>query len=103
MTYVGWFQHFLDLQLVGRRRYSATLLHAHDTSTRATMNLAVGDGVVAAGQDGTCCLMKTGVSRQEGGGKAAAEDGEIPSPGPGPGPSPSPGPSLRLVFGVCSS
>lgn len=49
---------FLDLQLVGERQYSATLVHSHDTETRATMNLAVGNGVIAAGQDGTCCLMK---------------------------------------------
>lgn len=50
--------HFLELLLVGERSYSATLLHSHDTDTRATMNLALGDGVIAAGQDGTCCLMK---------------------------------------------
>ncbi|XP_029959548.1 guanine nucleotide-exchange factor SEC12 isoform X2 [Salarias fasciatus] len=49
--------HFLDLQLVGGQ-YSASLLHSHDTDTRATMNMAVGDGLVAAGQDGTCCLMR---------------------------------------------
>lgn len=49
--------HFLDLQLVGEHQYSTSLLHAHDTDTRATMNMAVGDGVIAAGQDGTCCLM----------------------------------------------
>ncbi|CAN9514184.1 unnamed protein product [Ophioblennius macclurei] len=50
--------HFLDLQLVGDQQYSASLLHSHDTDTRATMNMAVGDGVMAAGQDGTCCLMR---------------------------------------------
>ncbi|XP_028326052.1 guanine nucleotide-exchange factor SEC12 [Gouania willdenowi] len=50
--------HFLDLQLVGEHQYSASLLHAHDTESRATMNIAVGDGVIAAGQDGTCCLMR---------------------------------------------
>lgn len=70
------FQHFLDLQLVGEHQYSASLLHAHDTSTRATMNVAVGDGVIAAGQDGTCCVMKTHFSKQREGSKAAAEDGE---------------------------
>lgn len=52
------FQHFLDLQLVGEHQYSATLLHSHDTDTRATMNMAIGNGVIAAGQDGTCCLMQ---------------------------------------------
>lgn len=66
------FQHFLDVQLVGALQYSASLLHSHDTATRATMNMAVADGVIAAGQDGTCCVMKTQLSKQKGGGKAAA-------------------------------
>ncbi|KAK5862826.1 hypothetical protein PBY51_018184 [Eleginops maclovinus] len=56
--------HFLDLQLVGEQQYSASLLHAHDTDTRATMNLAVGDGVIAAGQDGSCSLMRFKHSRK---------------------------------------
>lgn len=51
------FQHFLDLQLVGEHQHSAILLHSHDTNTHATMNMAVGNGVIAAGQDGTCRLM----------------------------------------------
>ncbi|XP_060905553.1 prolactin regulatory element-binding protein isoform X1 [Labrus mixtus] len=62
---------FLELQLVGEHSYSATLLHSHDTDTRATMNLALGDGVIAAGQDGTCCLMKF---KQKKDGKAAGKD-----------------------------
>lgn len=61
--------HFLDLQLVGEHQYSASLLHTHDTDTRATMNMAVGDGVIAAGQDGTCCLMKFKHCTQKGGRK----------------------------------
>lgn len=66
---------FLDLQLVGEHQYSASLLHSHDTDTRATMNLAVGDGVIAAGQDGTCCLMKFKHCAQKEKGQAAAKDG----------------------------
>ncbi|KAM4735120.1 guanine nucleotide-exchange factor SEC12 isoform 1-T5 [Anableps anableps] len=50
--------HFLDLQMVGKNQYSTSLLHSHDTDKRATMNMAVGNGVIAAGQDGTCSLMK---------------------------------------------
>lgn len=72
----GFSQHFLDLQLVGDTQYSTTLVHAHDTDTRANMNLAVADGVLAAGQDGTCCLMKFKHSAEKDGGKAAAKDGE---------------------------
>uniref|UniRef100_A0A3Q3EVA3 Prolactin regulatory element binding n=1 Tax=Labrus bergylta TaxID=56723 RepID=A0A3Q3EVA3_9LABR len=65
---------FLELQLVGEHSYSATLLHSHDTDTRATMNLALGDGVIAAGQDGTCCLMKFKHGSQKKDGKAAGKD-----------------------------
>lgn len=67
--------HFLDLQLVGEHQYSASLLHSHDTDTRATMNMAVGNGVIAAGQDGTCCLMKFKHCTQKGG-KHAQKDAE---------------------------
>lgn len=70
------FQHFLDLQLVGEHQYSASLLHSHDTDTRATMNMAVGDGVIAAGQDGTCCVMRFKHCTQKEGGKAEAKGGE---------------------------
>lgn len=62
--------HFLDLQLVGEHQYSATLVHSHDTDTRATMNMAVNNGVIAAGQDGTCCLLKF----KHCGAKAAAKE-----------------------------
>lgn len=73
---LSWFQHFLDLQLVGERQYSASLLHAHDTDTRATMNMALGDGVIAAGQDGTCCVMRFKHCTQKEGSKVPAKDGE---------------------------
>ncbi|KAM6935761.1 guanine nucleotide-exchange factor SEC12 [Lycodopsis pacificus] len=66
--------HFLDLQLVGEHQYSASLLHSHDTDTRATMNMAVGNGVIAAGQDGTCCLMRFKHCSQKEEGKDAAKD-----------------------------
>ncbi|KAM6893362.1 guanine nucleotide-exchange factor SEC12 [Xenentodon cancila] len=59
--------HFLDLQLVGEHQYSASLLHSHDTDTRATMNMAVGNGVIAAGQDGTCCVMSFKLCKDKGG------------------------------------
>ncbi|XP_012712585.1 prolactin regulatory element-binding protein [Fundulus heteroclitus] len=57
--------HFLDLQLIGKNQYSTSLLHSHDTEKRATMNMAVGDGVIAAGQDGTCSLMKFKLCQQK--------------------------------------
>ncbi|KAL0984639.1 hypothetical protein UPYG_G00144570 [Umbra pygmaea] len=49
--------HFLGLELVGCQ-HTATLLHCHDTDTRATMNMALGGDVIAAGQDGSCSLMR---------------------------------------------
>ncbi|KAF3691413.1 Prolactin regulatory element-binding protein Mammalian guanine nucleotide exchange factor mSec12 [Channa argus] len=67
---------FLDLQLVGEHQYSASLLHSHDTDTRATMNMAVGDGLIAAGQDGTCCLMRVKYCSQKEGGTPASNDGK---------------------------
>ncbi|XP_061676207.1 prolactin regulatory element-binding protein [Syngnathoides biaculeatus] len=66
--------HFLDLQLVGENQYSASLVHSHDTDTRATMNLALGQGVIAAGQDGTCSLMTFEECTQKSESKAAAND-----------------------------
>ncbi|KAA8579051.1 hypothetical protein FQN60_016742 [Etheostoma spectabile] len=67
---------FLDLQLDGGHQYNASLLHSHDTDTRATMNMAIGNGVIAAGQDGTCSLMKFKHCTPKEEGKAAAEDAE---------------------------
>ncbi|XP_068592248.1 guanine nucleotide-exchange factor SEC12 isoform X1 [Cebidichthys violaceus] len=64
---------FLDLRLVGEHQYSASLLHSHDTDTRATMNMAVGNGVIAAGQDGTCCLMRFKHCSQKEEGKDAGD------------------------------
>lgn len=60
----------------GEDQYSASLLHSHDTDTRATMNMAVGNGVIAAGQDGTCCLMRFKHCSRKEDGKDAAKDGE---------------------------
>lgn len=39
------------------------------------MNMAVGDGVIAAGQDGSCCMMKFEYCTQKGH-KTAAKDGK---------------------------
>ncbi|TSQ69488.1 Prolactin regulatory element-binding protein [Bagarius yarrelli] len=48
---------FLSLELVGNQ-HTATLVHSHDTESCATMNMALGGDVIAAGQDGNCCLMR---------------------------------------------
>ncbi|XP_016893062.1 guanine nucleotide-exchange factor SEC12 isoform X2 [Cynoglossus semilaevis] len=71
---------FLDLQLVGEHQYSASLLHSHDTDTFATMNIAVGDGVIAAGQDGNCCLMSFKHIAQKERKASSAKDGNSEQP-----------------------
>lgn len=66
---------FLDLQLIRGEHYTASLVHTHDTDLRATMNMAVGNGVIAAGQDGSCCVMKFKRSQQEEETKATVKEG----------------------------
>ncbi|KAJ8411541.1 hypothetical protein AAFF_G00163490 [Aldrovandia affinis] len=74
--------HFLGLELVGGR-HSATLLHSHDTDTRATMNLALGGDVIAAGQDGNCSLMRFKQRPMKDGRKAASRaGGDVEQPAP---------------------
>lgn len=68
-------QHFLSLELVGGR-HSATLLHTHETDTRATMNMALGGDVIAAGQDANCSLMKFSQCAPKQAKKSAAKDGQ---------------------------
>ncbi|CAM4697052.1 unnamed protein product [Leuciscus chuanchicus] len=66
--------HFLSLELVGGV-HSATLLHTHETDTRATMNMCLGGDVIAAGQDGSCSLMKFSHHPAKQAQKPAAKDG----------------------------
>lgn len=66
--------HFLSLDLVGGA-HSATLLHTHETDTRATMNMCLGGDVMAAGQDDTCRLMKFSLHEAKHNKKPAAKDG----------------------------
>nr|XP_058936019.1 prolactin regulatory element-binding protein isoform X2 [Kogia breviceps] len=49
--------HFLQLEQINGR-LSASLLHSHDTETRATMNLALAGNILAAGQDAHCQLLR---------------------------------------------
>ncbi|KAL7874533.1 hypothetical protein SRHO_G00055030 [Serrasalmus rhombeus] len=66
--------HFLSLELVGSQ-HSATLLHSHDTGTCATMNMALGGDVIAAGQDGNCNLMRFKQRAPKEGQSGSAKDG----------------------------
>ncbi|XP_050807454.1 prolactin regulatory element-binding protein isoform X2 [Gopherus flavomarginatus] len=50
-------QHFLQLEQIGGQ-LSASLLHSHDTETRATMSMALAGDVIAAGQDASCHVLR---------------------------------------------
>lgn len=69
-----WPQQFLGLELVGSQ-HSATLLHSHDTGSCATMNMALGGDVIAAGQDGNCRVMRFRQQGPKEGRSAALKDG----------------------------
>uniref|UniRef100_A0A8C2VG55 Prolactin regulatory element-binding protein n=1 Tax=Chinchilla lanigera TaxID=34839 RepID=A0A8C2VG55_CHILA len=57
--------HFLQLEQIDGC-LSASLLHSHDTETRATMNLALAGDILAAGQDAHCQLLRFRAHRQKG-------------------------------------
>ncbi|NIG59965.1 prolactin regulatory element-binding protein isoform X1 [Pontoporia blainvillei] len=57
--------HFLQLEQINGR-LSASLLHSHDTETRATMNLALAGNILAAGQDAHCQLLRFRIHQQKG-------------------------------------
>lgn len=77
-------QHFLQLEQVGGQ-LSASLLHSHDTETRATMTMALADDFIAAGQDADCHILRFSLQPPPGRG-AAGRDGEgLHPPGAGGG------------------
>ncbi|XP_040848893.1 prolactin regulatory element-binding protein isoform X2 [Ochotona curzoniae] len=61
--------HFLQLERINGQ-LSASLLHSHDTETRATMNLALAGNILAAGQDARCQLLRFQVHQQKSNNKA---------------------------------
>nr|XP_033793816.1 prolactin regulatory element-binding protein [Geotrypetes seraphini] len=56
--------HFLRLELIGRQ-LTASLIHSHDTETRAPMNMALAGNVIATGQDEYCQMFKFHLKKQE--------------------------------------
>nr|XP_021400816.1 prolactin regulatory element-binding protein [Lonchura striata domestica] len=68
--------HFLQLEQIGGR-LSASLLHCHDTETRATMTMALAGDVIAAGQDNSCHILRFSLQEPEAPG-TAGKDGEAP-------------------------
>uniref|UniRef100_A0A7N5K2W0 Prolactin regulatory element-binding protein n=1 Tax=Ailuropoda melanoleuca TaxID=9646 RepID=A0A7N5K2W0_AILME len=71
--------HFLQLEQINGR-LSASLLHSHDTETRATMNLALAGNILAAGQDAHCQLLRFQTHQQKG--KTKAEKAGSKEQGP---------------------
>ncbi|KAM3674955.1 guanine nucleotide-exchange factor SEC12 isoform 1-T1 [Ammospiza maritima maritima] len=65
--------HFLQLEQIGGQ-LSASLLHCHDTETRATMTMALAGDVIAAGQDNSCHILRFSLQEPEAPG-AAGKDG----------------------------
>ncbi|OXB84340.1 UNVERIFIED_CONTAM: hypothetical protein H355_010767 [Colinus virginianus] len=83
-TGIGNGVHFLQLEHIGGR-LSASLLHCHDTETRATMSMALSGDIIAAGQDHSCHILRLCVrAAGAGGGDAAAEKGPRRRKGAGP-------------------
>lgn len=78
---LSWFplpQHFLQLEQINGR-LSASLLHSHDTETRATMNLALAGNILAAGQDAHCQLLRFQIHQQKGKNKAEKAGESLPA------------------------
>uniref|UniRef100_A0A8C7BD49 Prolactin regulatory element-binding protein n=1 Tax=Neovison vison TaxID=452646 RepID=A0A8C7BD49_NEOVI len=71
--------HFLQLEQINGR-LGASLLHSHDTETRATMNLALAGNILAAGQDAHCHLLRFQTHQQKG--KTKAEKAGSKEQGP---------------------
>lgn len=76
-------QHFLQLEQIGGQ-LSASLLHSHDTETRATMTMALADDIIAAGQDASCHILRFSLRTPEAGGGSASRSGEVPPSKEGP-------------------
>lgn len=80
--------HFLQLEQIGGR-LSASLLHSHDTETRATMTMALADDIIAAGQDASCHILRFSLQPPEaksgsGGRNGSGEKGPRKRKGPSP-------------------
>lgn len=70
-------QHFLQLEQIGGQ-LSASLLHSHDTETRATMTMALADDIIAAGQDASCHILRFSLQAPEAKSSSSGRNGEVP-------------------------
>ncbi|XP_035177394.1 prolactin regulatory element-binding protein isoform X2 [Oxyura jamaicensis] len=80
--------HFLQLEQVGGQ-LSASLLHSHDTETRATMTMALADDIIAAGQNADCHILRFSLQPPPGRSVAGRDAGGEKGPRKRKGPSPA--------------
>ncbi|XP_041265901.1 prolactin regulatory element-binding protein [Onychostruthus taczanowskii] len=80
--------HFLQLEQIGGQ-LSASLLHCHDTETRATMTMALAGDVIAAGQDNSCHILRFSLQEPEAPGTAGKDDAMARVAWPCPVPTPA--------------
>ncbi|XP_065487933.1 prolactin regulatory element-binding protein isoform X1 [Caloenas nicobarica] len=66
--------HFLQLEQIGGQ-LSASLLHSHDTETRATMTMALAGDIIAAGQDASCHILRFSLQAPEAPSGSAGRNG----------------------------
>uniref|UniRef100_A0A493TH53 Uncharacterized protein n=1 Tax=Anas platyrhynchos platyrhynchos TaxID=8840 RepID=A0A493TH53_ANAPP len=90
-TGLGWGHHgngthFLQLEQVGGQ-LSASLLHSHDTETRATMTMALAGDFIAAGQDADCHILRFSLQPPPGRSAAGRDAGGEKGPRKRKGPS----------------
>ncbi|XP_071892793.1 guanine nucleotide-exchange factor SEC12 isoform X1 [Anas platyrhynchos] len=78
--------HFLQLEQVGGQ-LSASLLHSHDTETRATMTMALAGDFIAAGQDADCHILRFSLQPPPGRSAAGRDAGGEKGPRKRKGPS----------------
>ncbi|XP_033001169.1 prolactin regulatory element-binding protein [Lacerta agilis] len=87
--------HFLQLDWRGGE-LCASLLHAHDTETRATMTMALAGDLIAAGQDASCHILsfrlqKPAGKKAEAGAEGAPDKAGAGDKGPRRRKAPTPG------------
>ncbi|XP_061481934.1 prolactin regulatory element-binding protein isoform X2 [Rhineura floridana] len=82
--------HFLQLDWRGGE-LSASLLHAHDTETRATMTMALAGNLIAAGQDAACHILSFRLQKAAAGGDSFPDKAGGADKGPRRRKAPAPG------------
>uniref|UniRef100_A0A670I052 Prolactin regulatory element binding n=1 Tax=Podarcis muralis TaxID=64176 RepID=A0A670I052_PODMU len=97
--------HFLQLDWRGGE-LCASLLHAHDTETRATMTMALAGDLIAAGQDASCHILSFRLQKPSGKKAEAGAEGAPDKAGAGdkgPRRRKAPTPAGRAAMAACAA